>query len=189
MEITERRHDEIMDNVKSQYVSDERHSRARAQSCTGLRFGKGSGTRHLTKISLRRLLNSARLKGFGPATVTLLVLLYCLVQVISISSRMAFAPCGRMVPTANGGKWIIRFSKGVSSRFWEDLVSLFLFFAEDIISVWNRNAFHHQVRLLFTRSFAIKRHLKLPHAYVMEYKPHDASLRDSSSYRNTWLRG
>ncbi|XP_048625020.1 eukaryotic translation initiation factor NCBP-like isoform X2 [Brassica napus] len=122
MEITERRHDEIMDNVKSQYVSDERHSRARAQSCTGLRFGKGSGTRHLTKISLRRLLNSARLKGFGPATVTLLVLLYCLVQVISISSRMAFAPCGRMVPTANGGKWIIRFSKGVSSRFWEDLL-------------------------------------------------------------------
>ena len=36
---------------------------------------------------------------------------------------------------------------------------------------------------------SIKRHLKLPHAYVMEYKPHDASLRDNSSYRNTWLRG
>lgn len=36
---------------------------------------------------------------------------------------------------------------------------------------------------------AIKRHLKLPHSYVMEYKPHDASLRDNSSYRNTWLRG
>ncbi|KAF5819701.1 putative translation Initiation factor eIF-4e [Helianthus annuus] len=35
----------------------------------------------------------------------------------------------------------------------------------------------------------IKRHLKLPHGYVMEYKPHDASLRDNSSYRNTWLRG
>lgn len=67
---------------------------------TGLRFGtpvayQGSGTRLLTRISLRRLLNSARLKGFGPATVTLLVLLYCLVQVISISSRMAFTPCGR----------------------------------------------------------------------------------------------
>ncbi|MFS7954322.1 hypothetical protein Hanom_Chr07g00628911 [Helianthus anomalus] len=35
----------------------------------------------------------------------------------------------------------------------------------------------------------IKRHLKLLHGYVMEYKPHDASLRDNSSYRNTWLRG
>ncbi|CAN6864310.1 unnamed protein product [Brassica oleracea var. botrytis] len=68
------------------------------QSLSSTRLG--SGTRHLTKISLRRLLNSARLKGFGPATVTLLVLLYCLVQVISISSRMAFAPCWRMVPTA-----------------------------------------------------------------------------------------
>ncbi|KAE9444762.1 hypothetical protein C3L33_23340, partial [Rhododendron williamsianum] len=32
---------------------------------------------------------------------------------------------------------------------------------------------------------AIKRHLKLPHSYVMEYKPHDASLCDNSSYRNT----
>ncbi|CAF1780601.1 BnaC09g39730D [Brassica napus] len=102
MEITERRHDEIMDNVKSQYVSDESHSRELKASSTGtgLRFGtpvayQGSGTRLLTRISLRRLLNSARLKGFGPATVTLLVLLYCLVQVISISSRMAFTPCGR----------------------------------------------------------------------------------------------
>jgi translation initiation factor 4E len=36
---------------------------------------------------------------------------------------------------------------------------------------------------------SIKRHLKLPHGYVMEYKPHDASLKDNSSYRNTWLRG
>lgn len=36
---------------------------------------------------------------------------------------------------------------------------------------------------------SIKRHLKLPSGYVMEYKPHDASLRDNSSYRNTWLRG
>ncbi|KAF3566470.1 hypothetical protein DY000_02018666 [Brassica cretica] len=48
---------------------------------TGLRFG--------TPVAHQGL------KGFGPATVTLLVLLYCLVQVISISSRMAFTPCGR----------------------------------------------------------------------------------------------
>ncbi|CAN7067846.1 unnamed protein product [Brassica rapa subsp. trilocularis] len=72
---------------------------------TSLRFGtpvghQGSGTRHLTRISLRRLLNSARLKGFGHATVTLLLLLSCLVQQIFISLRMGFAPCGRMVPTA-----------------------------------------------------------------------------------------
>ncbi|XP_057496246.1 eukaryotic translation initiation factor NCBP-like isoform X2 [Actinidia eriantha] len=60
-------------------------------------------------------------------------------------------------------------------------------FNEDILSVWNRNASDHQAVMALRD--AIKRHLKLPHSYVMEYKPHDASLRDNSSYRNTWLRG
>lgn len=91
-------------------------------------------------------------------------------------------------------------------------------FNEDILSVWNRNASDHQVHnpifychsphissiqdhnfLIYCMVItcqavmglrdSIKRHLKLPHGYVMEYKPHDASLRDNSSYRNTWLRG
>ncbi|KAL2335059.1 hypothetical protein Fmac_016272 [Flemingia macrophylla] len=104
----------------------------------------------------------------------------------------------------NGGKWIIRFKKVVSGRFWEDLVLalvgdqldygdnicgavLSIRFNEDILSVWNRNASDHQAVMALRDS--IKRHLKLPHSYVMEYKPHDASLRDHSSYRNTWLRG
>ncbi|KAF2538439.1 hypothetical protein F2Q68_00022494 [Brassica cretica] len=130
MEITERRHDEIMDNVKSQYVSDERHSREL----------KGSSTEpRLVKIRILKstsVLLKFRLKGFGPATVTLLVLLYCLVQVISISSSCLM-----------------------------------------------------HMTVMGLRDSSIKRHLKLPHAYVMEYKPHDASLHDNSSYRNTWLRG
>ncbi|KAA3487454.1 eukaryotic translation initiation factor NCBP [Gossypium australe] len=163
----------------------------------------------------------------------------------------------------NGGKWIIRFKKVVSGRFWEDLVRknttcnnlfsdilirfcsmnklfhgkysdimvedgamrqesenslvdyrgcysalsqvlalvgdqldygdnvcgavLSIRFNEDILSVWNRNASDHQAVMALRDS--IKRHLKLPQSYVMEYKPHDASLRDNSSYRNTWLRG
>uniref|UniRef100_A0A0D9VS76 Eukaryotic translation initiation factor NCBP n=1 Tax=Leersia perrieri TaxID=77586 RepID=A0A0D9VS76_9ORYZ len=104
----------------------------------------------------------------------------------------------------NGGKWIIRFKKAVSGRFWEDLVLvlvgdqldysddvcgvvLSVRFNEDILSVWNRNASDHQAVMALRDS--IKRHLKLPHSYLMEYKPHDASLRDNSSYRNTWLRG
>ncbi|KAI3523221.1 hypothetical protein L1887_01279 [Cichorium endivia] len=104
----------------------------------------------------------------------------------------------------NGGKWIIRFKKAVSGRFWEDLVLalvgdqldysdnicgivLSVRFNEDILSVWNRNASDNQVVMALRDK--IKRHLKLPHGYVMEYKPHDASLRDNSSYRNTWLRG
>ncbi|KAF7801469.1 eukaryotic translation initiation factor NCBP [Senna tora] len=113
----------------------------------------------------------------------------------------------------NGGKWIIRFKKVVSGRFWEDLVLalvgdqldygdnicgavLSIRFNEDILSVWNRNSSDHQVSFITSSLYAvmalrdsIKRHLKLPHNYVMEYKPHDASLRDNSSYRNTWLRG
>ncbi|KAJ6763086.1 hypothetical protein OIU79_023765 [Salix purpurea] len=104
----------------------------------------------------------------------------------------------------NGGKWIIRFKKVVSGRFWEDLVLalvgdqldysddicgavLSIRYNEDILSVWNRNASDRQ-GVMALRD-AIKRHLKLPHSYVMDYKPHDASLRDNSSYRNTWLRG
>ncbi|KAJ6810785.1 putative eukaryotic translation initiation factor NCBP [Iris pallida] len=94
--------------------------------------------------------------------------------------------------------------KVVSGRFWEDLVLalvgdqldygdnicgvvLSIRFNEDILSVWNRNAADHQAVMALRDS--IKRHLKLPHSYLMEYKAHDASLRDKSSYRNTWLRG
>ncbi|KAJ8486224.1 hypothetical protein OPV22_018709 [Ensete ventricosum] len=104
----------------------------------------------------------------------------------------------------NGGKWILRFKKVVSGRFWEDLILalvgdqldygddvcgavLSIRFNEDILSVWNRNASDHKAVMALRDS--IKRHLKLPHSYLMEYKPHDASLRDNSSYRNTWLRG
>ncbi|KAJ9554873.1 hypothetical protein OSB04_009487 [Centaurea solstitialis] len=104
----------------------------------------------------------------------------------------------------NGGKWIIRFKKPVSGRFWEDLVLalvgdqldygdnicgivLSIRFNEDILSVWNRNASDNSAVMALRDK--LKRHLKLPHGYVMEYKPHDASLRDNSSYRNTWLRG
>ncbi|XP_022008067.1 eukaryotic translation initiation factor NCBP-like [Helianthus annuus] len=47
----------------------------------------------------------------------------------------------------------------------------------------------HKIEVVMALRDKIKRHLKLPHGYVMEYKPHDASLRDNSSYRNTWLRG
>ncbi|URD74857.1 eukaryotic translation initiation factor 4E type [Musa troglodytarum] len=104
----------------------------------------------------------------------------------------------------NGGKWILRFKKIVSGRFWEDLVLalvgdqldygddvcgavLSIRFNEDILSVWNRSASDHKAVMALRDS--IKRHLKLPHSYLMEYKAHDASLRDNSSYRNTWLRG
>ncbi|KAG6541278.1 hypothetical protein Mapa_017329 [Marchantia paleacea] len=103
-----------------------------------------------------------------------------------------------------GGKWIIRFKKLVSGRFWEDLVLaiigdqldygdsvcgavLSIRYGEDILSVWNKNASDNQAVMSLRDS--IKRHLHLPVSYLMEYKPHDMSLRDNSSFRNTWLRG
>lgn len=64
-------------------------------------------------------------------------------------------------------------------------VLLLFFFYRSILSIVP--AFSLQAVMALRDS--IKRHLKLPHSYVMEYKPHDASLRDNSSYRNTWLRG
>ncbi|CAH9078803.1 unnamed protein product [Cuscuta epithymum] len=104
----------------------------------------------------------------------------------------------------NGGKLTIRFKKAVSGRFWEDLVLalvgdqldhsdnicgavLSIRFNEDILSVWNRNASDQQAIAAIRES--IKRHLKLPTAYEINYKAHDASLRDNSSYRNTTWRG
>ncbi|KAK8962607.1 Eukaryotic translation initiation factor NCBP [Platanthera guangdongensis] len=73
--------------------------------------------------------------------------------------------------------------------YGEDICGIVLSirFNEDILSIWNRNASDHQAVMVLRDS--IKRHLKLPLSYIMEYKPHDASLRDNSSYRNTWLRG
>jgi translation initiation factor 4E len=103
-----------------------------------------------------------------------------------------------------GGKWILRFNKKLSGRYWEELLLalvgdqvdygdsvcgavLSLRSGEDIISVWNRDASDSQATMLLRDS--IKKHLLLPPSYVMEYKPHDASLKDHSSFRNTWLRG
>ncbi|KAG6471657.1 hypothetical protein ZIOFF_069103 [Zingiber officinale] len=104
----------------------------------------------------------------------------------------------------NGGKWILQFKKVVFGKicalhimalvgnqldFGDDVCGAVLSIRlnEDILSVWNRNA-SDQKGVMALRD-SIKRHLKLPQSYLMEYKPHDASLRDNSSYRNTWLRG
>lgn len=56
-------------------------------------------------------------------------------------------------------------------------------FNEDIVSVWNKNASNREITERVRD--AIKRILHLPpHAY-MEYKPHQDSLMDKSSFRNT----
>ncbi|KAJ6951758.1 hypothetical protein NC653_041031 [Populus alba x Populus x berolinensis] len=98
----------------------------------------------------------------------------------------------------NGGEWIIRFKKVVSGRFWEDLNHFIWKIDVMELAVMSCLVYHQTNCMLMARNIpedvmalrdAIKRHSKLPHSYVMDYKPHDASLRDNSSYRNTSLRG
>ncbi|XP_067948483.1 eukaryotic translation initiation factor 4E type 2-like [Watersipora subatra] len=99
-----------------------------------------------------------------------------------------------------GGKWIVRLKKGLASRCWENLIVamlgeqfmvgdeicgavISLRYQEDILSLWNRTACDNVVTSRIRDT--LKRVLNLPLNTVMEYKTHNDSLRDKSSYRNT----
>jgi len=103
---------------------------------------------------------------------------------------------------ARGGKWIVRLKKGLASRYWEEILLALVGeqfagvpheeicgavvsvrYNEDIVSVWNRTANDRGVTDRVRD--IIKRILRLPNAAHMEYKPHQASLQDKSSFRNT----
>ncbi|TYZ59211.1 hypothetical protein PybrP1_007144 [[Pythium] brassicae (nom. inval.)] len=101
-----------------------------------------------------------------------------------------------------GGKWMVRLRKGIASRYWEDLVLgiigeqfdvgneicgavISVRYNEDIISLWNRNADNSEA--LRTIRDKMQEVLNLPHFVSLEYKRHDASLTDNSSFRNTTL--
>lgn len=111
-----------------------------------------------------------------------------------------------------GGKWMVRLKKGLTSRYWEELVLAIIGeqfdvgheicgavvsirHNEDIISVWNKNAdnteaknkirsvisFSHPHPLLF--SDQMRRILRLPSFIAIEYKKHQDSIVDKSSFR------
>jgi len=99
-----------------------------------------------------------------------------------------------------GGKWIVRLRKGLASRCWENLILAILGeqfmvgeeicgavvsirFQEDIISVWNKSAQDQSTTIRIRDT--LKRVLNLPLNTIMEYKTHNDSLRDHSSFRNT----
>jgi translation initiation factor 4E len=108
---------------------------------------------------------------------------------------------------ASGGKWIIRLKKGLINRLWEHLVLALITgeldttatatengfeacgvvvsirYQEDILSVWSRTAMDENVKK--TLKDAIKKALNLPMNLAMEYKAHDTSMKDNSSFRNT----
>eukprot|EP01113_Clastostelium_recurvatum_P017659 TRINITY_DN2081_c0_g1_i1.p1 TRINITY_DN2081_c0_g1~~TRINITY_DN2081_c0_g1_i1.p1 ORF type:complete len:275 (-),score=81.22 TRINITY_DN2081_c0_g1_i1:47-871(-) len=99
----------------------------------------------------------------------------------------------------SGGKWIVRLRKGQATKYWEDLVLavigeqfdvgpeicgavVSIRYQEDIISLWNRTSTDHETKLRLQA--ALKRVLRLDDSARMEYKNHDASIRDNSSFRN-----
>eukprot|EP00934_Nitzschia_sp_Nitz4_P000221 Nitzschia sp. Nitz4//scaffold170_size48074//10067//10868//NITZ4_007102-RA/size48074-augustus-gene-0.29-mRNA-1//1//CDS//3329538631//221//frame0 len=103
---------------------------------------------------------------------------------------------------ARGGKWIVRLPKGLASRYWEEVVLamigsqftgvpdgevcgivISIRYSEDILGIWNRTSGDREVTERIRDH--IKKILHLPHYAPMEYKPHQASLADKSSFRNT----
>ncbi|KAI8899700.1 translation initiation factor eIF 4e-like domain-containing protein [Globomyces pollinis-pini] len=99
-----------------------------------------------------------------------------------------------------GGKWIIRLKKGISSRYWEDLLLAILGDQfdvgdeicgavisirqnEDILSLWNKTSDDGRTNMRIRDT--MKRVLDLPANCVIEYKAHKAAITDNSSFRNT----
>jgi len=94
----------------------------------------------------------------------------------------------------NGGKWVIRLRKGVANRCWEDVVLAFIsdFFdlkeevcglvistkySEDFLSIWNKNA-NDRDSINRIRD-TLKDILDIPDSNLMEYIPHDESIRNT----------
>jgi translation initiation factor 4E len=116
--------------------------------------------------------------------------------------REGVKPTWEDANNAKGGKWIVRLRKGLASRYWEEAilaliggqypgvqdgeicgVVLSVRYSEDILGIWNRTANDREVTERLRD--AIKKILQLPpHAHI-EYKPHQTSLQDKSSFRNT----
>jgi translation initiation factor 4E len=101
----------------------------------------------------------------------------------------------------NGGKWIVRLKKGLANRCWENLILAILGeqfmvgeeicgavvsvrFQEDLISIWNKTCSNQAVTSRIKDT--LKRILNLPPSTILEYKSHNDSLKDNSSFRNTF---
>jgi translation initiation factor 4E len=94
-----------------------------------------------------------------------------------------------------GGKWIVRLKKGVSDRYWEDLVLaivgdqfaeasdevcgavLSVRNGEDILSIWTRNDGGRVLKIRET----MKRILSFPPETKVEWKSHDSSIQQRTA--------
>jgi len=118
--------------------------------------------------------------------------------------RNGIKPTWEDAGNAKGGKWIVRLPKGLASRYWEEMILaliggqlspglvpndeicgavLSVRYAEDILGVWNKTAADRE--MVDRIRDAIKKCLLLPPHANMEYKPHQTSIADRSSFRNT----
>jgi translation initiation factor 4E len=97
-----------------------------------------------------------------------------------------------------GGKWMIRVKREFANYYWERLIMALIGeqfpvdvvgavisvrYAEHIISLWNRTGSSADVMHFIVED--LKHALDLPMGCVLEYKRHDDSVRDGSSFRNT----
>jgi len=115
--------------------------------------------------------------------------------------RKGVKPTWEDATNARGGKWIVRLKKGLASRYWEEVILALIGcqftgipanevcgavvsirYSEDIVSIWNKTNDREITEKLRD---GIKRILQLPSFVHMEYKPHETSLQDKSSFRNT----
>lgn len=100
----------------------------------------------------------------------------------------------------NGGKWMIRLKKGLASYYWERLIIALIGeqfpvdvvgavvsvrFQEDIISLWNKTGNDAEIRHEICCDLCST--LELPPDTKLEYKKHDESVKDHSSFKNTVL--
>ncbi len=116
--------------------------------------------------------------------------------------RHGIKPTWEDPSNTKGGKWIVRLKKGLASRYWEEIILALIGcqfhgiphgevcgavvsirYSEDIVSVWNKTASDREVTERLRD--CIKKILHLPSFVHMEYKPHEKSLEDKSSFRNT----
>ncbi|KAI9503532.1 translation initiation factor eIF 4e-like domain-containing protein [Coemansia spiralis] len=112
--------------------------------------------------------------------------------------RAGVRPVWEDSANVSGGKWMIRLRKGVSPRIWEKLamavvgdafdvgdeicgIVLSIRNSEDIISLWNKTAIDHRTNSHIRDT--MRQSMELPTDCIIQYKVHNDSLRDSSTFK------
>lgn len=107
--------------------------------------------------------------------------------------REGITPIWEDPANAQGGKWMLRLRKGMSSRAWENAVLAVIGDAfhlgdeicgavlvsknnEDILSIWNKNATNKEANNRIRDT--LRRVLELPSSAHLEYRAHDDAMKN-----------